>query len=453
VLTSIWLAGVAINLVVLLVGFARLSWLTRQCRPVDDPRWLAAADAVSRAQGLRRPVSLLQSHHPTLLVTWGFSQPKVILPAASGDWPGDRIRVVLSHELAHVRRGDWVVQIVAELLRSAYWFNPLVWIACIRLRQESEQACDDEVLSLGVDGPEYATHLLDVAHAMRHNRRLWSPALAMARPSSLERRISAMLNARLTRTPISRTRRIAVAAALLAITLPVAGLTLFAQTRFATISGSIADETGGLLRNVVLVLSNVQTQTKQEVRSNVGGVFEFVGVPAGDYQLEARLPGFETFRTSVAVGVGAAVQQNIRLQIGSVEESITVHDAPPPLPPPPPPPGEPGAVHHSRPRRSIGTCADQGIGGCIAPPFKVKDVRPLYPPNLRGANVEGPVLLDGRIGTDGRMKDLRVVSSPHPDLERAALDAVSEWEFAPTMLNGRTVETRIGITVRFQPGH
>ena len=59
----------------------------------------------------------------------------------------------------------------------------------------------------------------------------------------------------------------------------------------------------------------------------------------------------------------------------------------------------------------------------------------------------------GRIGTDGRMKDLRVVSSPHPDLERAALDAVSEWEFAPTMLNGRTVETRIGITVRFQPGH
>ena len=79
--------------------------------------------------GLRRPVVLLQSDHPTMLVTWGWLRPKVILPAGARDWTRDRMRVVLCHELAHIRRGDWAAQMTAELLRSIYWFNPLMWIA------------------------------------------------------------------------------------------------------------------------------------------------------------------------------------------------------------------------------------------------------------------------------------------------------------------------------------
>jgi beta-lactamase regulating signal transducer with metallopeptidase domain len=94
----------------------------------------------------------------------------------------------------------------AELVRSVYWFNPLLWIACGRLRQESEYACDDAVLNLGVEGTEYATHLLDVARTFRrHGRTLsGSPALAIARPSTLEKRVRAMLNNRLNRSPIRR---------------------------------------------------------------------------------------------------------------------------------------------------------------------------------------------------------------------------------------------------------
>ena len=60
--------------------------------------------------------------------------------AAEGDsagrrrsWSDERARVVLSHELAHIRRGDWIVQLSAELLRAIYWFNPLLWVACRRL--------------------------------------------------------------------------------------------------------------------------------------------------------------------------------------------------------------------------------------------------------------------------------------------------------------------------------
>jgi TonB family protein len=86
-----------------------------------------------------------------------------------------------------------------ELLRCAWWFNPLVWIACARLRQESEQACDDEVLIGGVEGPAYAAELLELARALKPAPALYSPAAAIARTSGLERRIRAMLNAGVTR--------------------------------------------------------------------------------------------------------------------------------------------------------------------------------------------------------------------------------------------------------------
>ena len=65
--------------------------------------------------------------------------------------------------------------------------------------------------------------------------------------------------------------------------------------------------------------------------------------------------------------------------------------------------------------------------------------------------MQGTVSIEGQIGTDGRMKDMRVLSSPHPAFERAALDAVGEWEFTPTTLNGRVVDTRINVSVSFAP--
>ncbi|MET0214556.1 MAG: energy transducer TonB [Vicinamibacterales bacterium] len=73
------------------------------------------------------------------------------------------------------------------------------------------------------------------------------------------------------------------------------------------------------------------------------------------------------------------------------------------------------------------------------------------PARLRESAMRGVVSIEGQIGTDGRMKDMRVISSLHPAFERAALDAVGEWEFTPTTLNGRVVDTRINVSVSFAP--
>lgn len=436
----IWIGGVAISLFVLFVGLARLAWLASRARCLDGGRWSELVDEMSRECGLRRPVLLLQSEHPSLLVTWGLVRSKIILPAGASDWPEDLMRIVLCHELAHIRRGDWIVQMAGELLRSIYWFNPILWVACRRLRLESEHACDDAVLSRGVEGSRYATHLIDLARAL-NQRRTWFPAPAMARPSSLERRISAMLNDRLNRNPLSRSARFAIVIALVIITVGVA-----AAQVFATFSGSVVDPQGAFLPNAKLVLTNAERQAKYEVTSNRFGQFEFVGLPPGDYTFEAQLPGFATFRQALRVD-GQSIQRGIMLQLGMLEESITVTDGPPtnrrrianePLAPRanPPCPASPQGG-------SIPT------GGNVRPPHKLRDVPPHYPESLSASGTGGVVIMEGRIGLDGFPRDLALRNEAPPELVNAVINAVSQWQFDSTLLNCVAVEPAIRVTTRF----
>ena len=306
----------------------------------------------------------------------------MILPSAADAWTDERARVVLSHELAHICRGDWIVQLSAELLRAFYWFNPLLWVACRRLRLESEHACDDEVMSRGVDGTDYATHLIELARALNQRRYIWFPAPAMARPSSLERRVRAMLTNSLDRASISGRTRAAIFVLLFAVTAAVAA----AQSGFATFSGSIVDESSRGMPDTTVSLTNEARQAKYEVKTNAIGRFEFVGLPAGDYGLEAKGMGFQVLRDSVTVS-GKNFQRNYTLKLGTLQETVTVSRQWP----------RRSAVHHHRQGRDRShlrrNASSSGAGGQIKPPKKVRDFTPAYPANLRGTGTNGVVIL------------------------------------------------------------
>ncbi len=102
-----------------------------------------------------------------------------------------------------------------------------------------------------------------------------------------------------------------------------------------------------------------------------------------------------------------------------------------PPPPPPPPPAAPVRV-----------------GGNIKQPTKVKNVPPVYPPIAQSARVQGVVIIEAVIGPNGRVQDARVLRSI-PLLDQAALDAVKQWEFTPTLLNGVPVPVIMTVTVNF----
>src|SRR5262245_35103829 len=181
----VWTAGFLVAAFVLLIGIARLVRIATGARRVQDARALRIAADVASGYGITRDIVLLQSGASDLIATWGVVRPRVLLPARAREWTEDRLRVVLSHELAHVGRCDWLVQSAAEALRTILWFNPLIWMTCERLRRESEQACDDAVLERGVPARAYATHLLDLARQCRPGFPRPSAA-SMAHPSTLE---------------------------------------------------------------------------------------------------------------------------------------------------------------------------------------------------------------------------------------------------------------------------
>jgi len=434
----VWAAGMVAAFLSLCAGLARLGWIARQASPTTHQRWLEVLTAVTASHGLARAPRLLQSSHPSLLVTWGVLRPTVLLPVSAPEWASDRMRVVLDHELAHIARRDWLTQIGAEILRCVYWFNPLMWAASRRLRQESEQACDDRVLDMGHGGPAYASHLLDLARALRSSDRLWIPAAAIARPSSLERRVAAMLTNDVNRHPVNLRTALAAVLLLAIVTLPIASYEAFAQPRFATVSGTVTDQVGGVLSDAIVALTNIETKAKFEVRTNRTGHYEITPLPAGRYELTAQTPGFSPLKEEVLLGVGESRQRNATLSVSHLQETITVSAN-----------DDPVRIREAGRPDTRKPCADPAVGGCIIPPVKVKDVAPLYPTALRERGISGVVLLDATVDTEGRVKDLTVTSAPHPELEELASAAVRAWEFTPTYLNGRPIEVHFNTTVRF----
>ena len=221
---TIWLVGAVASGGVLLVGFARLRWLRAASIRVTAGRWHRLCTDLAWSCGLKPGVTLLFGPLPWLAATWGWRRPAVMLPASASGWSAERMRVVLLHELAHARHGDWLLQMSAEALRCLWWFNPLAWIVRARLRRESEHAADDLVLAQGVPATTCAAHLVALAREVREHRRTWLPAPAMARPSHLERRLSAMLSPRTNRRPMTRLARFGSLGMLVLVSILVAGL-------------------------------------------------------------------------------------------------------------------------------------------------------------------------------------------------------------------------------------
>ena len=433
-LVGVWAAGLLVGAGMVLAGVGRLVWIASRAERLRDGIWPRTARQIAGIYGLRRRVLVLQTDEPDLVATWGLFRPCVLLPNRARDWSEARARAVLCHELAHVRRHDWLVQMSAEVLRTVFWFNPIVWITCARLRRDSEQACDDAVLQAGVPAHEYATHLLDVARSCRRAPAPWTAAaVPMARPSTLEGRITAMLNPRLDRVTPSR-RAIAMTVLLLAsIALPAAALR-GAQGGPLPLRGSVYDPTGAVLPGVDLTLESA-TEIKWQATTDASGRFEFPPVEPGRYVLEAAVPGFSKLRNDLDLKDAKDWERAITLGVGQVMETIRVSER---------------RVPRQAQSSQVQSSPALKVGGNIRPPRKLEDVHPVYPPKMRDAGLEGVVPLEATIGRDGTVQSLRVLTAQvHPDFAHAAMQAVRKWRFDPTLLNGTPVEVVMTVKVEF----
>jgi carboxyl-terminal processing protease len=229
-----WAAGAALTAVPTCLGLLSLRRLGRSARRVNGGPASDLLKELSDQFGLKRRVRLVRADNRTMPMTWGIVRPVILLPADAYAWPEARLRVVLAHELAHVKRWDCLTRLLARSVRALYWFNPLAWLAEARVRAEQERACDDLALGGGGVAPwEYAEHLLVVTSAVPAGWTGPAVALAMAAPSRIEHRLRTILDAGRDRRPTSRRQACFATLAALALAVPLSAGRLRAEAQAA----------------------------------------------------------------------------------------------------------------------------------------------------------------------------------------------------------------------------
>ncbi len=219
-----WAAGALFFSLRLLISYLAAWKVSRDAVPVTDGDLKVEVEDLRRQLNIRFEVRLVEHSKITMPMAWGLIRQTILLPEAARSWTPERRRVVLLHELAHLKRWDCRTVLPARVVTALHWFNPLAWIAMSRLQAEREFACDDLVLTAGTPGPDYAQHLLDIARAMQPSLSPGLAMVAMARPSELEGRLLAILDPNLDRGRKGRMTRVAGLLTIGLLVLPLASL-------------------------------------------------------------------------------------------------------------------------------------------------------------------------------------------------------------------------------------
>jgi WD40 repeat protein/beta-lactamase regulating signal transducer with metallopeptidase domain len=186
VLAALWSIGALTWLLRALVRLTALRSWRRRSRPIQDAALAARLAGLARRHGAQTAVEVREGPALRSPLTLGLFRPVILLPAAWRHWTDEQLVLVLDHELAHVRRRDFLAGLLAELAACVYWFHPLVRWAAGRLRLEQEYAADACVLAAGNGPRAYVCCLAQLALEMDGGGPL-APALGRRRPEILKR--------------------------------------------------------------------------------------------------------------------------------------------------------------------------------------------------------------------------------------------------------------------------
>jgi len=159
-----WLAGCTIFLMRLLFAALCIVRLRRSCSPVDDLALSEVFEAAKKAAGFRRGAAIRIGKRVTSPVSVGIFRPTILLPESLvKEMPLEHLRPILLHELAHIRWGDYAVNILQRLSEALFFFHPLIYLMNRGLRRLREEICDNWVLNHFPNSTVYARALTALA--------------------------------------------------------------------------------------------------------------------------------------------------------------------------------------------------------------------------------------------------------------------------------------------------
>jgi TonB family protein len=435
-LVAVWFIGASAIAIRAFNQWRRLAWLVRNATiPLAD---CATVLARLRARfGIRRPVRLLGSLGIDTPMLVGWLRPTILLPISmlSGFTP-QQIELIIAHELGHVRRWDYLANLLQVVIETILFYHPIVHWISRDVREARESCCDDLVLALAEGSPVvYASALADLEE-LRLDTTVAAPALAASGGVLLTRirRIvgaQAVMHDTLPRTggwPVA----IVLAASLLAV-LRLHGLPSLATTLLRVPVASTAAITG----NAALL--------------NPAPAVAPVVVPAPVDSAPA--PASATVESATVVQlpprprIGVASVAFAPPRVTNIRERLS------PLPSVPEPAAvaepsntnvvAPAAVATAEPLRSA----------AVAMPIALQRVQPDYPAREKIRGVTGKVELQFGLAADGSVSDVSVLeSTPEHVFDRTAIAALKQWRFATPVDTGQRYTQTFAFTRSAAPG-
>ena len=459
-------AGAAARLAWIAIGIARLHRMRRRCEGAGA----LGFEDLQAAIGTFAPILWSADvRHP---VTFGLLHPVVLLPAALKSVDHAAQRAVVAHELHHVRRRDWAWVLAEESLRSIFWFHPAMWWLISRVQLARETVVDE--LSILVTNARRT--YLDTLLAFADDTGLTSSPAFSARRHLFHR---VML---LSKEDGMSSIRIAAASAVLVVAL---GAGVVGAVNAFPLYGEVQNQAPPRDPRSPAAYHQQAVEYYEKVRKDpaltAGQVLETImkGIAAEDRALALNpdytdamiyknlLLRMQANLTSDAAERVGLVQQADELRQKAISLRTTRPPLPPPpppvlvrttpgptrsaaMPPPPPPPPPPDleVPPSAEYREMLAVLQPIRVGKGVAPPTKVRDVKPDYPAEAQAAKIQGVVIVEAVIDANGDVADARVLRSI-PMLDDAALAAVRQWRFVPTLLNGEPRAVIMTVTVNF----
>jgi beta-lactamase regulating signal transducer with metallopeptidase domain len=190
-----WLAGCGIMSIRLLGQWLDLQRITRPCTPVAEANIQAILARLQKMLGMNQGIRILSGNQITGPSVYGMIAPTLLLPPALLlGVPAEQLEAIIAHELAHIRRHDYLVNLAQQVVEAALFFNPAVWWINRQIRIEREACCDQLAVAVTGKREAYAWSLKTWAEKQREAAVLLAPAFGAERhPSGPLERLKRLL--------------------------------------------------------------------------------------------------------------------------------------------------------------------------------------------------------------------------------------------------------------------
>ncbi len=218
-----FLIGGALGFVRLSAGLVSMRAWRCKSEPIADTELTEIVERLRSQLQCRRPIELRQSDSLTTPATIGWRRPLILLPADWTEWNERERRVVLAHEIAHIRRNDFLAWVCAQVGLALHFYHPLVHWLARRLRLQQELAADADAASVAGGRQPYLTTLAEMALRRADHPLSWPARTFLPTRGTFLRRIEMLRDSKNLIRPTSGSRRLAIVVVLFLAALAAAG--------------------------------------------------------------------------------------------------------------------------------------------------------------------------------------------------------------------------------------